>query len=73
MLLRGKDRPSDGEGSTWRPARFAIMAEEFDRGWYLRKGGNPFTPTSPMFFAHAQASEAERLLIRDRPAQRNGR
>jgi|KBSMisStandDraft_5_1062788.scaffolds.fasta_scaffold299974_2 hypothetical protein len=49
------------------------MAEEFDRGWYLRKGGNPHTPTRPVFFAHAQISEVERLLIRGYPSQPNRR
>jgi hypothetical protein len=48
------------------------MAEEFDRGWYLRKGGSPLTPTPPMFFAQVR-SDIERLLIRDRPSQPNPR
>lgn len=47
------------------------MPEEFDRGWYVRKDASPFTPAPPVFFAHAQASEIERLLIRDKPAQPN--
>jgi hypothetical protein len=49
------------------------MSEEFDSGWYLRKGGNPFTPSPPAFFAHAQTSEIERLLIRDRGSRRDRR
>jgi hypothetical protein len=40
------------------------MAEEFDPGWYLRKGASPSTPMTPMFF-HAEASAIERRLIRD--------
>jgi len=55
------------------PVVSAVMAEEFDRGWYLRKGGNPYTPTPPVFFTHAQMSEVERLLIRGYPSRPNRR
>jgi hypothetical protein len=45
------------------------MAEEFDRGWYVRKNASPFAPSPPAFFAHARTSEIERRLIRDHPSR----
>jgi hypothetical protein len=47
------------------------MAEEFDRGWYVRSNASPFTPTPPVFFAHGQTSEIERLLICAKPPEPN--
>lgn len=57
------------DGSHARVARFAIMPEEFDRGWYVRKDASPFTPTPPAFFTHAEISEIERVLIRGQPSR----
>ncbi len=47
------------------------MAEEFDRGWYVRKNASPFTPTPPAFFGHVQTSDIERLLILNYPSLPN--
>jgi hypothetical protein len=57
------------EGSSSIAVGLVGMAEEFDRGWYVRKGASPFTPESPAFFTHAEISEVERLLIRYKPSQ----
>ena len=49
------------------------MAEEFDRGWYVRINGNPFAPTAPALFTQTQASEIEQMLIQDAHQQRKPR